>query len=95
MKISEIEVNQRKIEVEGKIIDISPVKEFNKFGKTGKVATASLKDDSGEIQLTLWDDQIDKVKKGDKVKIINAYVKEWQGEKQLNVGKFGSFEIIN
>jgi len=94
MNISDIEVNQKNIEVTGKIIEISPVKEFSKFGKIGRVASAILKDDSGQIQLTLWDEQIESVKKGDKIKIMNAYVKEWQGEKQLNIGRYGTVEII-
>ena len=95
MKIAELEVNQKNIEVEAEITDISEVREFSKFGKIGRVANATIKDDTGEIQLTLWDDQIDAVKTGAKVKITNGYVKEWQGEKQLNVGRYGSLEVIS
>ncbi len=94
MKIVEISVNQNRIDIEAKIIEVSPVKEFSKFGKIGKVCTAILEDDSGKIQLTLWDEQTELVKKGDKVKITNAYVKEWQGEKQLNTGRYGAIEIL-
>ena len=95
MKISDIQVNQGRVDIEAEIIEIGPVREFSKFGKIGKVASARLKDDTGEILLTLWDDQTDSVKKGDKIKVINAYVKEWQGEKQINLGRYGSLEIIS
>ena len=94
MKISELEFNQRKVEVEAVVQEISSVKEFNKFGKPGRVAAATIKDDSGSIQLTLWNEQIDMVKKGDKIKIKNGYIKEWQGEKQLNVGRYGELEVV-
>ncbi len=94
MKISELESNQKQVTIEAEVTEISPVKEFSRFGKTGRVASAVIEDDSGKIQLTLWDDQIEMVKKGDKVKIIGGYVKEWQGEKQLNAGRFGSIEVV-
>jgi replication factor A1 len=93
MKISDIIPNQGKVDIEGSISEISEVKEFSKFGKTGRVATAIVIDDSGKIALTLWDEQVELVKKGDKVKIINAYCKEWQGEKQLNLGRYGNIDV--
>ena len=94
MKISEIETNQKNVEVEAVVEEVGQVREFNKFGKAGRVASARLKDETGTIQLTLWDDQVDLLKAGDRVKVVNAYVKEWQGEKQLNTGKFGSIEVL-
>ncbi len=95
MKISELEANQGKIEIEAEVNEMGEVREFEKFGRQGRVCNATVKDDSGEIKLTLWDDQIDQVKEGDKVKISNGYVKEWQGEKQLSVGKYGTMEVIS
>ena len=44
--------------------------------------------------LTLWNEQIEKVKIGNKIAITNGYVGEWQGEKQLTTGKFGTLEVI-
>lgn len=94
MNISEITSSSKNISVEATVSEISSVKEFNKFGKTGRVYTAVLEDDSGKIQLTLWDEQIDKVVPGIKVRILNAYVKEWQGEMQLNLGRYGTLEVM-
>ena len=94
MKISELEFNQRKVEVEAVVQEIGEVKEFSKFGNPGRVTAATIKDDSGEVQLTLWNEQIDLVKKGDKIRITNGYIKEWQGEKQLNIGRYGELEVL-
>ncbi len=94
MAISDIEARQGNVEVVGEITEISEPREFSKFGKSGRVANAMLKDVSGTIKLTLWNEQIDKVKVGDKVHIKNGYVNEWQGEKQLTTGKFGTLEVI-
>jgi len=94
MKISELQARQGKVNIELEIISVETPREFNKFGNTGRVANAAAKDDSGEIKLTLWNGEIDQVKAGDKVRITNGYVSEFQGEKQLSAGKFGKLEII-
>jgi len=94
-KIKDIKARQAKVEVEAEVTEVGQVREFSKFGKVGKVCNAKIKDDSGEISLTLWNDEIDKVKVGSKIRISNGYVGEWQGERQLSAGKFGKIEIIN
>ena len=92
--IKDLQSKQGKVEIEAEVIEISPPREFNKFGKVGRVANAKIKDESGTIVLTLWNDEIDKVKVGSKIKIMNGYVSEWQGEKQLSAGRFGQIEVI-
>jgi len=95
MKIKDLKPRQGKVDIEVEIVDIGEVREFQKFGKAGRVATASAKDETGKINLTLWNDEIDSVKIGDKVKITNGYVNEFQGEMQLTSGRFGKLEVIN
>lgn len=94
MNISEIKPKQGKIEVKGKIIEKEEPREFNKFGNAGRVCNATLEDTSGKIKLTLWNDEIDKVKVGDKVKITSGWCGEFQGEKQLTAGRFGKLEVV-
>lgn len=94
MKVAELKARQGNVEIELEIVDIGIVREFSRFGKTGRVVSAIAKDDSGKINLTLWNDEIDKVKAGDKIKITNGYVSEFQGEKQLSAGRFGKLEVI-
>ena len=95
MKLGELRVGQGKIDVEAEVIEKGEPRSFQKFGKEGKVCNATLKDDSGTIKLTLWNDEVDAVKIGDKVKITNGYVSEFQGEKQLSAGRFGKLEVVN
>ena len=94
MKINELKVRQGNVEVEGEITQKEEARSFNKFGKEGKVCNATLKDDSGEIKLTLWNEQVDQFNVKDKIKITNGYVNEFQGEKQLTSGRFGKIEKI-
>ena len=94
MNISELKARQGKVEVEGKITEKGEIRTFNKFGKEGRVCNATLEDESGKIKITLWNDEIHKVQVGNKVKISNGYVNEYQGEKQLTAGRFGKLEIV-
>jgi len=95
MKIKDLKPRQGKVDIEVEIVDIGEVREFQKFGKAGRVATAIAKDETGKINLTLWNDEIDSVKIGDKVKITNGYVNEFQGEMQLTSGRFGKLEVVS
>ena len=94
MAIKDLEVRQGNVDVVVDIMDVGEVREFEKFGKTGRVATAVAKDETGDIKLTLWNEQIDQVKAGDKIHITNGYVGEWQGEKQLTTGRMGKLEVV-
>jgi len=93
-KISELTTRQGSVEVEGTIKEVEEARTFNKFGRELRVANATLEDDSGSIKLTLWNDDIEKFKEGDRVKVTNGYVNEFQGEKQLTSGKFGKIEKV-
>lgn len=95
MNISDLKPRTGNADIEGEITSMEPPRTFSKFGKEGKVVNATLKDESGSITLTLWNDQADQVKVGDRVKITKGWVGEWQGENQLSTGKFGSLEILS
>jgi replication factor A1 len=95
MQVKDLQIRQGKVDLELDIIDVGDIRSFEKFGKEGKVATAVAKDESGDIKITLWNDDAEKVKAGDKIKLTNGYVSEWQGEKQLSTGKFGTLEVLN
>jgi replication factor A1 len=94
MEIKDLKPKTGNINLELEIISKEEPREFNKFGKAGRVCNATGKDDTGEIKITLWNEQIDQINTGDKVSFENAYVNEWQGQLQLSTGKFGTFKII-
>lgn len=93
MEIKDLKPKQGSVEIKAEVIEKGDIREFDKFGKKGRVCNAKIKDSSGEIALTLWNDQIDLVNTGDTVHVINGYVNEWQGEMQLTSGKFGKIEV--
>ncbi len=67
-----------------------------KSGGTIQVCDAFLIDETGgEIKLTLWGDEVDKVQDGTKIKIENGYTTSFKGEVSLTKGKFGKLEILS
>ena len=94
MKISDLKPYQPIDEIVVTVVEVSPVKEFTKFGMTGRVLTALIEDNSGKINLMLWDDQVESVKLGDKIRITDGYVKEYKGEMQVNVGRQGEIVVL-
>ncbi|MHA1914437.1 MAG: DUF2240 family protein [Promethearchaeota archaeon] len=60
--INEINLNLKSISVEGKIIQLSPVKEFKrKNGELGKLKSINLLDSTGSIRLTFWNEDVEKI----------------------------------
>ena len=95
MKLSELKSKQGNVNVEVTVKSVEEPKIINKFGKEIKLANAVVTDGESEIKLTLWNEDIDKVKVGSIIRITNGYVNEFQGEKQLTSGKFGKLEIVD
>ena len=94
--ISQLRSGMTKLDtVEGTIESISEPRTVNlKAGGQAQVADAILKDDTGQIKLTLWDAQIKMVKAGSKVTVENGYINSFKGENSLNVGKYGKLNIV-
>ena len=94
MEIKDLHARQGDVELVVEVIEKSQPRTFEKSGKQGRVCNTKVKDASGTISLTLWNEDIDKVDVGDKLKISKGYVGEWQGELQVTAGKFGKIEVV-
>jgi len=89
MKISELKPGAGNVNLEVEVIEVSQPREVNKYGRALRVADVIVRDDTGTITLALWNENIEKVAEGKKVKIENGYVNTWQDKIQLTLGKFG------
>jgi len=96
MKIIELKLGMKRVELTAKVIEKSDPREVTtRFGDTSRVATAVVQDDSGTIKLSLWNETIDQVNVNDTVKIENGYVTTFKGETQLNVGRYGRLSVVS
>ncbi|RLE69357.1 MAG: DNA-binding protein [Thermoprotei archaeon] len=94
MKIAELKPGMTRINVEGKVVEKSqPIEVVTRRG-IARVATVLLEDDSGKIILSLWEENIDMVSVGDRIRVENGYVSSFRGRTQLNLGFYGKLTIV-
>ena len=94
MEIKDLQANTGNVELTVKVISKDEPRTFEKFGREGRVCNAKIQDESGEVTLTLWNDDIDKVNVGDTIQIKNGWCSEFRDQKQVSSGKFGSIEVL-
>jgi GNAT superfamily N-acetyltransferase len=89
--IKELSPDLGKVIVEGEIIEKAIPREVRsrRRWQTLIVTEATLKDDSDDVVLMMWNEQIKQGNVGDRVRIENGYVKNYRGMRQLNIGKVG------
>jgi len=94
-KIRDLKLGMNRINLKAKVIEISkPKTVFSRLGQFNTVANAKVTDETGIIQLPLWNQQIDTVTVGDIIQVENARVVTFRGELQLGVGRGGQLSVI-
>jgi replication factor A1 len=95
VKIAHLVPGMRKINLVGKIIELFPIREYNKNGRSGRIGSFVLADDTSNIRTVLWDENhIDLIEKGkinkdSFVEIGNASIRN--GE--IHLGSFSEIKI--
>ena len=95
VKIEKLTPNSREVNTIVKVISKSEVR--NVTGRdysVRRVADALVGDETGCVYLTLWDENIDKINEEATLSITNGYVNLFRGNMRLNVGRYGSFELL-
>jgi replication factor A1 len=95
VKIEKLAPNSREVNTIVKVISKSEVR--NVTGRdysVHRVADALVGDETGCVYLTLWDDNIDKINEESTLRITNGYVNLFRGNMRLNIGKYGSFKLL-
>jgi replication factor A1 len=94
LQIKDLRVGMKKVSLKATILEVSkPTFVVTRFGNYASVANAMVSDETGQIKLCLWNDQIKSVAVGDKVQIENARVSAFRNERQMRVGKRGTLRI--
>jgi replication factor A1 len=97
----EIEPGIGSVTITGKIMRIFEPRRFKKEGKGGVVQRVLIADNSGEIDLVLWNQMTQLVhekviERGDIIRIVKGYLKEgFRGNRhELHVGRAGKIETV-
>lgn len=88
-KIGELADGMKQVVVEGDITKKYPPRQVtSRSGDPLTLTEFDLSDDSGRLTIALWNEQADLIQ-SDRIRIENGYVKSYQDNLQLSVGKWG------
>ena len=99
IKVRDILVGMRNFEIDGKVMNLSDIRNFKTEKREGRVVSFLLGDESGVIRCVLWDEKIIKevengnLKESNIVRIKNGYVKDNSGA-EIHLGSLSKL-IIN
>ena len=96
-KINNLNTYSRGVNTIVKVIKQNEVREVTTRNDSSlhRVTEVLVADDTGSIYLTLWDESIDEIEPNMVIQINNAYVNVFRGSMRLNIGRYGTYEILD
>jgi replication factor A1 len=93
-QIKDLQIGMKRVTLQAKVVEVSkPTFVVTRFGNCASVANAMVQDNTGQIKLCLWNDQISSVAVGDTLQIENARISAFKNERQMRVGKKGVLRV--
>ena len=94
-QIKDLRAGMKRVNVKARVLEVSqPRLVTTRFGFYANVANALINDETGTIQLPLWNDQVDEISVGDLIQVENANVIVFRGKRQLRVSRSGGVSVI-
>jgi len=94
-QIKDLRVGMKRINIKARVLEVSqPRVVATHFGLYANVTNVLVTDETGTIQLPLWNKQTDEISAGDFIQVENANVIAFRGVRQLKVGRIGKVSVI-
>ena len=94
-KIGDLKVGMKKVSLKAEVLEISKSEiVYTRYGTTACISNALIRDETGSMKMSLWNQQINTVHKGDVIDVKNGTVAWFSGERQLRLGRSGSLSVI-
>ncbi|MFH1240132.1 MAG: hypothetical protein V1672_02850 [Candidatus Diapherotrites archaeon] len=94
MKVKDLKARAEVDEITLEIVSKAEPREFTNDRGSGRVCSAAGKDSTGEVSITLWNEQIDQVEEGNKIKIEGGWCSDYQGNLQVSTGRKGNLTVL-
>lgn len=95
VKVETLTPNSRGVNTTVKVVSKGEVRSVTgRDYSVRRVADALVGDETGSIYMTLWDDKIDAIADEATLQITNGYINLFRGNMRLNIGKYGSYEVM-
>jgi len=94
-QIKDLRVGMKRVNIKARVLEVSqPRVVATRFGLYANVTNVLVTDETGIIQLPLWNKQIDEISVGNLIQVENANVIVFRGVRQLKVGRSGKVSVI-
>ncbi|MHA1143971.1 MAG: hypothetical protein ACTSRW_04475, partial [Candidatus Helarchaeota archaeon] len=95
MKVKDLVEKSTNVDIFVKCTELRETRQgTRKDGTDYKVRDAIMSDETGSINVPLWDEMSDAVEVGKTYKISNGYVSSYRGTLNLNIGRLGKIERV-
>jgi replication factor A1 len=92
MKVSELKNKNPVEEITLKITAKEEPRDVS--GGSLRVCSLTGEDETGQVTVTLWNEDIDKVKEGDTIKITKGWASTFNNNLQVSAGRLGKLEVL-
>ncbi|MGD0977512.1 MAG: hypothetical protein ABR962_00040 [Candidatus Bathyarchaeia archaeon] len=94
-KIGDLKVGMKRVSLKAEVLEIPKSKiVYTRYGTTAWISNALIRDETGSMKMSLWNQQINTVHEGDVIDVKNGTVAWFSGERQLRLGRSGSLSVI-
>jgi len=94
-QIKDLRVGMKRVNIKARVLEVSqPRVVATRFGFYANVTNVLITDETGTIQLPLWNKQTDEISVGDLIQVENANVIAFRGVRQLKVGRNGKVSAV-
>ena len=92
--VAELKPRMKNVTISFKVISMGEEREIEsrQDGSSHRVCDITVGDESGTVQVPLWDEAIDSIEEGVTYNLTNGYTGLFRGNLRLNVGKYGKLE---
>jgi replication factor A1 len=94
-RIGDLKVGMKKVNLKAEVLEIPESRTvYTRYGTTACISNALIRDETGSMKMSLWNQQINTVHKGDVIDVKNGTVAWFSGERQLRLGRTGSLSVV-
>jgi len=93
-QIKDLRVGMKRIKIKVRVLEVSPPRVVaTRFGFYANLTNVLVTDETGTINLPLWNKQTDGISAGDLIQVENANVIVFRGVRQLKIGRSGKVSV--
>jgi hypothetical protein len=98
VKVKDLADGMANVNMSATVDNAFPFREFEKDGRKGTVANFTISDDTGKINLVVWNKDpsvLGQINPGAKIRVLNAYARKRNDTIEVNVGNLGSVSVVS